>query len=243
MSTILLILLWLVWAAFLFGGFIFGHPKDEHTRRMPRWTRMASSLVLVIVAGSMIVLTPTNVGKITPFAVLITIGMVFGLAGDLALAELLRVKQPVIAGIAAFGLGHTFYIGAIWWLAGQLGYTNLSLQLGSVLVWLFIGAMGWYIVVYRGGRGNPLIWAALPYALLLSGTAGSATGLALQAGAFIPMAIGAALFLLSDLILAAQLFSGARFRLIDDIVWLTYGPAQMLIVYTISAAWLVAGGR
>ena len=78
-------------------------------------------------------------------------------------------------------------------------------------------------------------WIALPYALLLAGTAGVATGLALQDGRFVPLALGAALFLLSDLILAGEMFSGMRFRLIGDIIWLTYGPAQMLIVYSIGA--------
>jgi hypothetical protein len=81
-----------------------------------------------------------------------------------------------------------------------------------------------------------LHWVALPYALLLASTAGVATGLALQDTAFWPMAAGAALFLLSDLILAAQLFNGRRFRLIDDVIWLTYGPGQMLIVYSVAAA-------
>jgi len=64
-----------------------------------------------------------------------------------------------------------------------------------------------------------------------------ASGLAVQAPAFVPLALGSALFLLSDLILAAQLFSGVHFYLIDDIVWLTYGPAQALIVYTASVGY------
>ena len=75
--------------------------------------------------------------------------------------------------------------------------------------------------------------AALPYALLLASTAGFATGLALQSALFIPLALGAGLFLISDLILATQLFNKAYFWLISDVVWLTYGPGQMLIVFSI----------
>jgi hypothetical protein len=52
----------------------------------------------------------------------------------------------------------------------------------------------------------------------------------------VPLAIGAALFLLSDLILAGELFSGLKFPLIGDVIWLTYGPAQALIVYAAGAA-------
>jgi YhhN family len=46
----------------------------------------------------------------------------------------------------------------------------------------------------------------------------------------VPAAIGAALFLVSDLILAATLFSGKTFPLSGGLVWLTYRPAQALIV-------------
>ena len=50
------------------------------------------------------------------------------------------------------------------------------------------------------------------------------------------LAIGGALFLLSDLILAARLFNEVHFPLIGDVIWLTYGPAQMLIVYSVGSA-------
>ncbi len=48
---------------------------------------------------------------------------------------------------------------------------------------------------------------------------------------FVMVLIGAILFLTSDLILATRLFNNAFFWLIDDVVWLTYGPGQMLIVF------------
>jgi YhhN family len=37
-------------------------------------------------------------------------------------------------------------------------------------------------------------------------------------------------FELSDTVLAAHLFNDAHFLLVDDVIWLTYGPGQMLIV-------------
>src|SRR5581483_10450141 len=111
------------------------------------------------------------------------------------------------------------------------------------IVWLLVGLVAWYLVVDRGGKASTLHYAALPYALLLASTAGFATGLALQASAFIPLAIGAALFLLSDLILAAELFNNRTFPLIGDVIWLTYGPAQALIVYSVNAALLLSVPR
>ena len=74
------------------------------------------------------------------------------------------------------------------------------------------------------------------YDPFLASSSGFAIALAVNVSLFIPLAIGCALFLLSDLILAAQLFAGLSFPLIGDVVWLTYGPAQMLIVYSIGAA-------
>ena len=90
--------------------------------------------------------------------------------------------------------------------------------------------MLWYGIVYRGSDKTFLHKAALPYALLLASTTGVAMGLAIQQSAFVPITIGAGLFLLSDLILATELFNGAHWRYIGDVVWLTYGPGQMLIV-------------
>ena len=64
----------------------------------------------------------------------------------------------------------------------------------------------------------------------------------MQSELFVLLAVGAALFLLSDLILAGGLFSDLKFPLIDDVVWLTYGPGQMLIVYSVGAAMQWLGG-
>ena len=162
--------------------------------------------------------------------------MTLGFVGDLFMAKLLPLRPYVLGGIASFGLGHVAYIGGISFLTRLAALDSPTPRWAALLVWLCVGLIAWYVVIFRGQKHTPLHWAALPYALLLSGTAGVATGLALQQAAFVPLAVGAALFLLSDLILAAQLFNGASFPLIQDVVWLTYGPAQALIVYSISAA-------
>jgi hypothetical protein len=133
------------------------------------------------------------------------------------------------------------YIVALLSFGNQFGLDAPLPRWGALGVWLLIGLIGWYVVVFRGSKPEALHLAALPYALLLASTAGLATGLALQAPAFVPLAIGGGLFLLSDLILAAELFNDLRFPLIGDAVWLTYGPAQMLIVFAVNGALIVAG--
>jgi hypothetical protein len=237
MPPLLLILL-IAWAALLFGGFIFGKRQTGREGRMPTWTRMTSSAVLVVAGWSWAALAAGS-GAAT-FSLLIAVGMTLGFLGDLFMAKLLPVSPHVLWGMAAFGLGHVAYIAAILGYGSSHGLDAAGPRFGAWLVWLLIGAVAWYFVVFRGQKPTALHWAALPYSLLLASTAGFATGLALQDPAFAPLAIGAVLFLISDLILAAQLFAGRRFRLIDDVVWLTYGPGQMLIVYSVGAAIMAA---
>jgi hypothetical protein len=217
-----------LWAVLLFGGFIF---DGGTAQRMPLWTRITSSLVLVVAAWSW-----TFLGRALEthsFALLIALGMSAGFVGDLFMAGLMPGGRSVLGGIGAFGLGHLFYIVAILRVGQQYSLDAAVPRWTALAVWLLFGVVGWYLVVFRGQDPTALHWAALPYALLLASTAGFATGLAFQATLFVPLAMGGALFLSSDLILAARLFSGLEFPLIGDVIWLTYGPAQMLIVFTV----------
>ncbi len=264
-----LFFLWIAWAIFLFGGGLIGKPDAEHTRRMPRWSRMASSLVLVIVAWGYVLLYREQ--EYADVAVLIGVGMTLCFIGDLFMAELiLRDDRHILGGIGAFGVGHIAYIAAFlrlpthsqslldWHPASEL---NVALPMptinGLVLIgcWLFAVSV-WYRVIYRPAKERSVLhYAALPYALLLATTVGAALNLTLYAWdvysaanatqitssesskvllnvarAAVP-ALGALLFFTSDFILAARLFNKVYFRMIDDWVWLTYGPGQMLIVF------------
>jgi hypothetical protein len=133
-------------------------------------------------------------------------------------------------------MGHIAYIASLIRLGDLTKLNAIRPRLAAWLVWLLIGAVAWYFVVFRGQAPTTLHYVALPYALLLASTVGFATGLALQNRVFLGVALGATLFLSSDLILAAQLFNGFHFPLIGDVIWLTYGPGQMLIVYGMGAA-------
>lgn len=235
MSPILLILA-IIWAGLLFGGLVFGKPQPGRQGHMPMWTRLASSLTLVV--AGWIWAAAAGDGAVVgvhdgSFARLIAVGMTFGLLGDLFMAKLLPVSPHVLWGMTAFGLCHVAYIAALLGFGDARGLNAAEPRFAAWLAWLIVGAAAWYFVVFRGQRPTVLHWAALPYSLLLASTTGFATGLALQHGTFAPLAIGAALFLISDLILAARLFAGRAFPRIDDIIWLAYGPGQMLIVYSV----------
>lgn len=238
LSRFLLIGLWIVWAVCLFGGMALGRLNAGQTHRSPTWGRMASSLALVV-AGFIWWINARGTGA-EGFATWIVIGMTLGFVGDLFMARLISGRNYIIGGIGAFGLGHAAYIAACLDFSAQLGGNVLTTHSGALIAWVIFGAAGWYFVVFKAQKPTALHWAALPYALLLSATAGLATGLALWNGVFVLMALGAALFLLSDLLLAAQLFNNLHFKLIGDAVWALYGPGQMLIVYAIHGALLAA---
>ena len=268
----ILFFLWIVWAVFLFGGGLIGKPDAERTRRMPRWTCMASSLVLVIAAWGYALFY--REGAYIDVAVLIAVGMTFCFIGDLFMAQLiLKDDRHILGGIGAFGLGHIAYIAAFllllsrsqplldWRMDSITNEMNIVLPRPSINGLIFIGCwlfatVVWYRVIYRSAKERTALHlAALPYALLLATTVGAALNLTLYAWDIYNLsnspqavstesrtailnlvrisvpALGALLFFISDFILAARLFNKAYFRMIDDWIWLTYGPGQMLIVY------------
>jgi YhhN family len=234
----ILLTLFALWAVLLFGGFALGPTASDRTRRMPTWTRMGSSLTLVAIAWLWYAFTRQS--PVGNYALLIAVGMSCGCLGDLFLASVIPLSEPVLGGMLAFGLGHVSYLVAAIAVGNQFRFGAPLPRFGMLAVWLLIGLTGWYIVIFRGQKPGTLHWAALPYALLLASVAGLFSGLALQSGTFVPAALGAALFLVSDLILANQLFNGRTFPFVGDIIWLTYGPGQALLVASVAGALQVA---
>lgn len=223
-----------LWFGLLYGGFIFGKPESPSHRRMPLATRIGSSAVLVISGWSWFSIA-AGTGA-TAYAGSIAVGMSFGFLGDLVLARVIPVARRVLAGMALFGLGHIAYILAFAGFGTNYPVRDARLPVGVWTGWMLVGVLGWWLAVYRASPRTELRWAALAYSLLLASTPALATTLALQDANFIPTAVGASLFVISDILLATALFNRLRARYIHDLIWLTYGPAQMLIVYGVSAA-------
>lgn len=229
------IVLWFVWDVLLFGGFLYGLltlQGDEARQHIPTFCRMGSSAVLVLAA--LVGVWGASGTAAMFYAATLAVGMALGFVGDLFNAGFIQgvFKDPVMGGIVAFALGHIAYIAGGVSLARRARLTDRSKWIAAITFWQAFGLVGWFFVVFLAGDVGPLHWAALPYSLLLAGTAGVTTALGLQDGKFVPLAVGGALFLASDLILAFGMFRGG-FAWIGDCVWLTYGPGQMLIVYSL----------
>lgn len=212
--------LWLLWAALLLGGFVLGGWK------IPGWCKLGSSVVLVVAGFVWFLATRGELAQ--KFALAIAIGMTLGFLGDVS-----NSRNVIIGGIIAFGIGHVFYIWACAYAARVTGLRSSAARWISLALWWAFAVVAWYFVVYRGDRNPELIWPALPYTLLLAGTAGMATSLAVQNPRFLLLAVGAALFLISDLVLAFNIFS-TQIKPGSEAVWLLYGPGQMGIVYALA---------
>jgi len=220
----------MLWAALLFGGFLFGEPEPGKEHRIPTWARMGSSFMLALAAWSWWLIADfTDFDRL---ALLFAVGMSFGLLGDLFMARLIiRSEHYVLGGMGAFAMGHIAYITGLLTFADVIG---LSVDVTVLVVCWIVAVVLWYLIIFRPSPMKEAPhFAALPYALLLATTAGVALSLSSQSAEFLLLAVGAVLFFISDLILAAHLFSHLKLPMVHDVVWLTYGPAQMLLIFTI----------
>lgn len=224
----------IAWAAALVGSYL---------PALAEWhllLRLTSSILLVALAWSTVL--EFGSGRLRGLALGVAVGMTFGCLGDFAMAGLmtwLPLPSPVLGGMMFFGLGHLAYQAG-----SDLARRTLALPRDgrwwlALLAWQVVNLVAWGFIVFPATRHQELIWPALAYGALLAGTAGVMSGLTLGGRVFLPMAVGAALFLFSDLMIAVRMFQKQAWA--DPLVWATYGPGQMLIVFGTALAVARAG--
>ena len=166
---------------------------------------------------------------------LIALGLAFGALGDLMLA--LGGVRRFLAGVAAFGLGHLAYAGALGWRTLDLGFDGLS---GAE-----VAALGGLVAlvasteVWLAPRTGELRQPVRAYVGLIGLMGVVAVLLPAQDGQGW-LRLGAALFILSDLMLALQLFvvKGQVWRLrLALALWPAYWAGQALILYGALRFW------
>lgn len=155
---------------------------------------------------------------------LIVVGLALGALGDLALSR--PGKTAFLAGMAAFAAGHLAYVWAFWgWIGPDIsiwqwvGLGLLFVLTLSTEIWLapHTSDLRWPVRVYGG-----IIAAMAAMALLLAPVSGSST-----------IQLGAAFFVLSDVLLALRLFvvqHPGRQRILSLLLWPAYWGGQALIL-------------
>jgi uncharacterized membrane protein YhhN len=140
---------------------------------------------------------------------LIPLGLGLGALGDLFLA--LGGVQRFLAGVVVFGLGHLAYAAGFLWRSGELGFDGLSVAEVSALG--LLSALLLSTEAWLAPRTAELRRPVRGYVGLIGLMGVAAVLLPVHPGQGV-MRLGAALFILSDLMLALQLFvvKGAGMR-------------------------------
>jgi uncharacterized membrane protein YhhN len=215
-------------AALLLLGLALGRPDARRRNRIPLPVRMLSSALVLAAA---LLLWKDAGARTERGARLIAGGMGCDLLGDLVMAKLIPLRRHVIWGMLAFGAGHTLYMRAFLERSRQATVAGRPYPaLGTA--WA-IALAGWWALVRNPEVGKTLNYASLIYGLLLASMSGLAVSLAALERRYAPAALGGGLFLISDMILASELFRKRHFPSIGDLIWLTYIVGQVLIVESV----------
>lgn len=178
--------------------------------------------------------------------------LVFSFIGDAFLARVdalvRRVRDPFLSGMASFAVAQVLYCIGFWHSMQAMPVLHQRLPghyfgqelLPAILpVYLLLGVLCWVWMVMRTDQPRLIKGATLAYCCVLSAMGGFACAAAFTGTAIIwPLIVGGLLFLVSDGMIAGHVFGGRieNERLYDNLVWLTYFPAQALLL--LGASWL-----
>ncbi len=222
---------WIGWLRTLLASFVAGWTRGSWWDGARLDLRMISCLLLVIVAwAAWWSLRGTCVAGAMA---LVALGMTLGFYGDSHVGD--RFWWPpfphkIVGGIVFYGIGHLAYVAAFWRVGSAAAMTGGRRWWTPVVVWQFVALAGWACVALTCSEEQGLRVPTLLYTLLVAATPGFATALAMQRPIYRCAALGGAMFLASDILLAWQVFHGA-FPGIDELTWVNYGGGEMLIVY------------
>ena len=128
-----------------------------------------------------------------------------------------------VAGMAAFAIGHIFYVLAFLEWGRVLGPNKRDYPLAVLIVLVSLGLLAWLLP----GMGDLLIPALIYQAII---TTMVATAFIVKA----PMLarLGAVIFMISDTLIAAEKF--ASVDVIPGAVWIAYAGAQIMMAWGMS---------
>lgn len=148
----------------------------------------------------------------------VTLGLAFGALGDFFLTR--RGESAFLAGMAAFATGHLLYV--LWMFTPE----NAARAVWALpVIALALSAEYWLLP-----RTGALVWPVRAYIWIIAAMAAAAATLPDVHRLAI---LGAALFLISDLLLSLRLFvttDPTRQRLLSLLLWPAYWGGQALIL-------------
>lgn len=220
-------------AFLLLVWFIYEKSKKYDLKEL--FIKTAISVLFVFLA----LITTYNSGTFTIFNVLVIMGLVFGLLGDILLdlkaIDLERTKGYTYTGFITFGLGHILFITALImkYYKGEVLYIILAIITDIVISAITILMEKPLKLKY--GKMKPTV---LLYALCLFGTVSFSLFLAIENGfqyqTLTMFFIGAVLFAASDLILSGTYFGEGKERPVDFVLnYVFYYGAQFTIAFSL----------
>lgn len=223
--------LWIGWLLTLLASFAAGWTRERWWDGARLDLRMVSCLLLAVAAW--LAWHAMRRSPFGPALLLVAVGMTLGFYGDSHVGD--RFWWPpfphkIVGGIVFYGLGHLAYVAACVSVRRCAGLQGGRRWWLPILAWQLVALVAWAAVALTSDKEPGLRVPTLLYTLLVAATPGFSTALAVQRPAFRAMAVGGALFLVSDILLAWQLFHNS-FDGIDELTWLNYGGGEMLIVY------------
>lgn len=203
------------------------------------FNKMTVSLFFILTAFFGILHSMDKIGdpSITKYGLLILVGLVFGMLGDIYLDQKWVYpddnKKYLYAGFITFGIGHLFYMTAIA-VRAQLKLTQVLLGCCVGLVVVIVNVFIEKFTPQDFGEYRPIV---MLYTLLV----GSTPGVALMAAiathgdpAFIVFTVGAVFFLISDIILSPMYFSEGKNTPINFVLnHVTYYIGQYMFALSI----------
>lgn len=203
------------------------------------FNKMTVSIFFILTAFFGILQSMDKIGdpSITKYGLLILVGLVFGMLGDIYLDQKWVYpddnKKYLYAGFITFGIGHLFYMTAIA-VRAQLKPIQVLLGCCVGLVVVIVNVFIEKFTPQDFGEYRPIV---MLYTLLV----GSTPGVALMAAiathgdpAFIVFTVGAVFFLISDIILSPMYFSEGKNTPINFVLnHVTYYIGQYMFALSI----------
>lgn len=183
-------------------GFLFSRSKGADVKNL--FFKMASSLCFLLTAVLAVIANP----DISSYGVLIIMGGILGLCGDITLD--LKFIYPkdnneyLRSGFIFFAIGHVFYCAAMIWY-NQLTWWWVLIAVAAAIVVAIANTLSGKMLKLDFGKYRNIV---IVYTSFLASTAFISILAAVVTGsaAMIVFAVGAVLFLLSDVVLCFTYF-------------------------------------